>query len=192
MKPSPNIHKEISYCEKFIEQLAESKNLDDFERCWLQVLGSFERIWKKCESHYAKSPKWPRWNGEVSKVNKTDPLLQYLRNARGANEHGVEDITSRHQGGIGISAGSDKPLLIKQLVVGSGLITGEWDGDLKITFMPERVVLVSVTNFGKTYPVPSTHLGKKLPNSDALTLAKAALSYYKNLIKDADSFFADK
>ena len=189
MKPSPQIRIELQSCEALLEQLAKSDSESDFNEKWQRFLGHLERVWNKCINHFGKSPKWDGWKGGYEKQRRTDPLLSYLVNARGAHEHTVADITERKPGSIGIGAGRSGPVYIKRLQIGPEGISGEWDGELKVTFTPNRVDPAPVTNRGRTYTVPTMHLGASLPDSSALTLGKQGLEYYKRLVAEAEKFF---
>ena len=192
MKPSVNIHKEILACEKLLEELAKSANSDEFQDIWHRVLGHLERIWTKSVGYYKVSPKWSKWHQKEEAVRKAYPLLLYLTNARGAYEHKADDVTEKTGGGLAISAGSGKPVHIKKMTVSNGQVSGEWDGDLRVTFIPEKVDLKPVTNRGVLHKVPDIHLGKKLPSKDVIVVGQMGMKYYKDLIKRAEEFFADK
>ena len=181
MQPSPNIHSELCRCSELLEKLASTKSPDEFDDVWQRFLGHLERVWNK----------WNGWKGRFEKHRRSDPLLIYLTNARGAHEHTVADITSKKPNSIGIGAGPSGSVHIKQLIIEpNNLLRGEWDGDLAVTFIPGQVDPVAVTNRGKIYEVPTSHMGSPLPDTTALTLAKNGLAYYECLVKDAERFFA--
>lgn len=190
MQPSPHIHIELRRCTELLEQLALAKSPDEFDDVWQRFLGHLERVWNKCQNHFGKSPRWSGWKGRFEQQRRTDPLLSYLTNARGAHEHTVADITSKKPSSIGIGAGPSGSVHIKQLQIGpGGLVQGEWNGDLAVTFFPGRVDPVAVTNRGRTYLVPKSHMGSPLPDTAALTLGKHGLAYYECLIKEAERVF---
>ena len=79
-----------------------SPSLEDFEEHWKHFLHRLERIWNKMKAHYGRSPKWGNWSAPVKSVRRKDPLLSYLCNARGAEEHTTNEITDREPSSIGI------------------------------------------------------------------------------------------
>jgi len=190
MQPSANIHLELQRCAELLEELRSAGSPDDFDDRWQRFLGHLERVWNKCQNHFGKSPKWNGWKGRYERQRRTDPLLSYLTNARGAHEHTVSDITNKKPGSIGLGAGPGGSVHIKRLTIGpNGQIQGEWDGDLKVTFNPGRADPAPVVNRGRAYAVPTTHLGSPLPDTTAVTLGKAGLVFYKQLVSDAEHFF---
>ena len=190
MQPSLHIHTELQRCRELLDLLARTSSPLEFDDIWQRFLGHLERVWNKSQNHFSKSPKWGGWQGRYVNQRKTDPLLIYLINARGAHEHTVQDITNKTPGSIGLSAGSSGRVHIKSLQVGPDGITGDWDGDLAITFTPGRVDLAPVKNRGRTYAVPSSHLGIQIDNTSALTIGALGLEYYQNLVTEAEGFFA--
>ena len=91
MQKSENIHTELVKCEAILESMSYSNSASDFDDKWQQLLGYIERIWNKCNNHFMKSPKWSGWKGRFEIDRKNDPLLSYLKNARGAHEHAAQE-----------------------------------------------------------------------------------------------------
>jgi hypothetical protein len=58
-----------------------------------------------------------------------------------------------------------------------------------VSIIPWRVDATPVTNYGRTYEVPTSHLGTTLPDISLLTLGRAGLVYYQTLVSDAEGFF---
>lgn len=189
MQSSAQIHIELQRCSELLERLATAGTPADFEEKWQRFLGHIERVWNKCQDHFGRSPKWNGWKGRHERQRRIDPLLSYLINARGAHEHTVANIAERKPGAIGIGAGPSGRVHIKRLQIRANGIRGEWDGDLAVTFTPGRVDLVPVTNRGRTYPVPTSHLGAQLGDSSALNIGKQGLAYYQALVAEAERYF---
>lgn len=192
MQQTPQIRAELNRCELLLEMMAATSSAAEFQEHWHQFLGHLERTWNKCEAHFGKSPKWNGWKGRFDKQRRTDPLLSYLSNARGAHEHTVAEITEQTLGSMSIGAGPGGTVRIRQLRIGPEGIQGDWDGDLALTFTPGEVIPMPVTNRGRTYSVPKIHLGEKLPNSSALTLGRYALTYYRNFLAKAEAVFIER
>lgn len=189
MQPSPHIHLELQKCAELLEALEKAASTQEFEELWQRFLGNLERVWNKCLNHFGKSPKWNGWKGRFERERRIDPLLSYLSNARGAHEHTVADITTSQPASIGIGAGPNGSVHIKHLSIGPNGITGDWAGDLAITFIPGKVDPIAVTNRGRIYQVPDSHIGQKLPDKTVLTLGRYGLNYYVNLVAAAEKHF---
>ena len=189
MQSSPQVHAELQHCGQLLEELSHSTSPSDFDDKWQRFLGHLERFWNKCQNHFGRSPKWNSWKGRFEKQRRTDPQLSYLINARGAHEHTVADITEKKSGSIGIGAGPSGRVHIRHLHIGPNGISGYWDGDLAVTFTPDRVDPAPVTIRGRVYQVPTTHLGNPLADTSAIALGQHGLAYYRKVVVEAEKFF---
>jgi hypothetical protein len=95
MKHSDQLKIELSKAREAIKSMRNAKTIDEFEESWKTFLGRLERVWSKSINHFGKSPKWNGWKGKFESLRKSDPLLSYLVNARGAEEHTVNEIIKR-------------------------------------------------------------------------------------------------
>jgi hypothetical protein len=191
MQPSPTIHSELSRCEELLENLKASKSIDEAEEHWKAFLSRLERVWYKCEAHFRRSPKWNGWKGKYERARKQDSLLVYLINARGAEEHTVEDIVNKQSGSFSIGPGPTGSALIQRLAFTQEGIKFDGKGSLAITFTPARLTLLPVTNRGRTYPVPTEHLGAPISAVNLLEIASAGLRFYKTVVAETESFLVD-
>ena len=105
MQSSPKLQEELSRARDLVAAMEGSGTLSELEDHWKEYLGRLERVWFKAFAHYKRSPKWQGWQARFEKERKNDPLLSYLRNARGADEHTVSDIVEHQQSHIAIVPG---------------------------------------------------------------------------------------
>lgn len=180
---------ELARARDAVRKLAVATSIDDFEENWKEFLRRLERCWSKAQAHYGKSPKWGGWQGRIDKLRRVDPLLSYLVNARGAEEHTVNEITERHPGGIGINAAEGNSLYVERMEMNNGVISIKSPQKLRIDFIPDRVGLAPVTNRGRTYATPTSHLGNAVAPNDVQALAQMALDFYEQVLRDADAYF---
>lgn len=180
---------ELAKARAAIEAMRNAKTLDDFEESWKEFLGRIERVWNKAFSHFSKSPKWNGWKGKFEGLRKSDPLLTYLINARGADEHTVNEIVGKEPGGIGINAAEGDSLYIEHMEINNGNIFIKSPQKIKVDFLPTRTTLLPVTNRGRTYPVPTTHLGNHVDPRNVIAIADAGAQFYKNFLAQAEEFF---
>ena len=186
-KPWEQLEKAVS----FIEAMKNSKSLLEYEESWKEFLHNLERAWNKLTSHLKRSPKYQGWNerGRTEKIRRKDPLLSYLVNGRGADEHSVEDITKNESGGIGINPAFGKSLHINKLEIRNGQVTIDSDQPIRVDFIPGKVRLLPVVNRGRTYPVPTKHLDKDFDSDDPIKIAEMGIEFYKNYFNKAESYF---
>ncbi|MGH8384934.1 MAG: hypothetical protein ACRESJ_05485 [Pseudomonas sp.] len=190
MQNSPAPKLELDKALQSINAMENATSLDDFEEAWKGFLFRLERCFNKAMAHFKKSPKWDAWWGPYKKSRTTDELLAYLINARGAEEHSVEEIVGRDPGGVGISGVNGKPLRIQ-----GGKIHGDGNFEIrspdgfKIEFIPAKMTLLPVRNRGRDYPVPKTHLGADIDSNNVCSVAKLAHEFYSDFLSKAEQYF---
>lgn len=191
MQPITKPWEQLQKASLGIDKIKGSNSLDEYEDHWKDFLHNLERAWNKLTSHLKRSPKFQGWNrrGQVERLRKQDELLSYLINARGADEHSIEDITKKEAGGIGINPAQGNSLTINQLVIDNGNISFDADRPVKIEFISGKIRLLPITNRGREYKVPAKHLGKDIASTDPAKLAELALEFYKNYFKEAEGYF---
>jgi len=186
--PAPKI--ELDKALRSIDEMEGAATLDDFEEAWKSYLFRLERCFNKAYAHYKKSPKWDAWWGKYKKIRASDDLLSYLRNARGAEEHTVEEIVGREAAGIGIKAAQGDYLHMHSMVFDAqGNATMHADRPIKIIFLPEKMTLLPVLNRGLIYPVPASHLGNPIDMNNVTGIAKLGHSFYSSFIESAERYF---
>jgi hypothetical protein len=189
MQKSEQPHIELKLAMLSIDAMKTAASLDDFEESWKTFLHRIERIWNKVANHYGKSPKWNGWQGKFLKLRKEDPLLSYLINARGAEEHTVDDIVTRQAAGIGIGPAEGNYLYIEHMTIDGPNISIKSPQKIKIDFIAERTVPLPVKNRGRVYSVPISHLGNVIDSSSVIFIAEAGLNFYLELIKEVEHAF---
>jgi hypothetical protein len=180
---------ELHKAKHSITAMEKSSNLDDFEENWKSYLHRIERCFNKAVSHYKKSPKWDSWCGHYKRLRAGDHLLAYLINARGADEHSVEEITKRQGGGVGVNPASGDVLVLRNVSINGGSLSFETDQPIQMSFYPQKMALLPVKNRGRVYPVPVYHLGQKINPDDVCGVAKLAISFYSAFLEDAEKYF---
>lgn len=180
---------ELEKARTAIEAMRNAKTLDEFEKNWKAYLSRIERVWAKGLSHFGKSQKWSGWQGKFKPFRRSDPLLSYLVNARGADEHTVNEIVGREPDGIGINAAEGNSLYIEHMTINNGNIYIKSPQKIRVDFIPSRTTLLPVVNRGRTYPVPTTHLGKLVDPTNVIAVAVAGAEFYERFLSEAEEFF---
>ncbi|MCF8053657.1 MAG: hypothetical protein K9K75_00290 [Deltaproteobacteria bacterium] len=189
MQHSEQPHIELAKARVAIDAMRSAKALDEFEENWKEFLGRLERVWNKAFSQFGKSPKWNGWKGRFEGPRKTDPLLAYLVNVRGADEHTVNEIVGREPGGIGINAAEGNSLYIERMEINNGRISIKSPQKIRVDFLPARTTLLPVVNRGRTYPIPTTHLGSPVDPMNVVSVAEAGAQFYQQFLAQAEEFF---
>lgn len=192
MQHSDQPNRELDLARDSLEQLKAATSIDEAEECWKEFLSRIERCWNKATAHFKKSPKWNSWHGKYVNLRKKDELLCYLVNARGADEHTTENITQIQRAHHHIDAGPNKEHLLRWEPQPDGKIVVELGPGATITTSPATMTLLAVVNRGVCYKVPTTHIGAPLDGSSAITIAEAALGFYKIFLDEAERYFVSK
>ena len=191
MQPIDKPWEQLRRAESYIEKMTTASSLGEYEEYWKEFLHNLERSWNKLTSHLKRSPKYQGWveRGKTEKLRRQDQLLSYLVNARGAEEHSVADISKQQPGGIGINPAFGNSLHINKLEINNGQIHIDSDQPIRIDFIPGKVELLSVENRGRTYDIPSQHIGNDIKTNDPVEIAKLGVAFYKAYFEKAESHF---
>lgn len=189
MKKSEQPRIELAKAQACIEGMRNSRSLDEFEEHWKSLLNRLERIWNKTFHHFSRSPKWNGWKGKYEQLRKKDPLLSYLVNARGADEHTVNEITTRELGGIGINPAEGNSLYIENMAINRGHISIQSPQKIRVDFIPAKTVLAAVVNRGRTYPAPRSHRGNPIDPTKVIDVAETAVEFYRGFLDEVEAYF---
>lgn len=95
--------RDIEIAAKELGNMVHASNLGDLKTAWESFLFRLERAWEITERHVQRisGGRAQSWLSANAKLRRTDQLLQYLKQARNAETHG-----------IAISVGADKVISI--------------------------------------------------------------------------------
>jgi hypothetical protein len=169
--------------------MAAARGVNELDALWTEALRRIERCWSKIVAEMRPNARWQGWvrRGQIETQRSSDPLLAYLKNARGADEHGIVDITRRQDGGMGIGPASGNSLFIEKLEIRHGQIVElKSPQPVRVTFVPATFSLVDVSNRGVTYSVPKAHLGNPFTATDPVSVAVSGIAFYRAVIAEID------
>jgi hypothetical protein len=169
------------------EAMEKADSFKKLEDAWSDFLIAANRVYGKLEQGAKDNGKSSAWFGRKKHERKKDPLLSYLKQARDADEHGLQQISERKDGGFSLTA-KERPFHLYKLVSipGKGTrLTVDDPTAVEIRFIPSSISLIEVTNRGEKFPPPTQHLGKPLECTRAVGVAKHALRYLENLLTEA-------
>src|SRR5215218_1745734 len=104
-----------------LERMKAARDIEEFEDAWQDYLGSLEKSWVKVErSCQAYRNQFQPWQGKFARRRKKDPLLRYLKHARHADEHTIEEIIERVPGYRTLNPAYGKSWHIEHLEIRDG------------------------------------------------------------------------
>jgi hypothetical protein len=187
MKHSDGPRRELAKAEAALTAMRDTDDVNRRAEHWIELLHAIERVWSKSVAHFKKSPKWDAWHGKYLNLRRSDPLLSYLVNARGAEEHSDEQVVEPVLGSVGMKFPSGRGF-VKEMVIRGGRVVN-YDGDpMNVYVKHASLKKLPVVNRGKTYAPPTEHLGKPLSN-DEVDVATAAVAWYATFLTDAEAKF---
>ena len=205
---------ELSKARIAIEGMRGAIDLNALEIHWQDFLFRLERSWNKSVSYMKANPRFHGWSerGYAEELRKHDPLLSYLRNARGADEHTVEAIVSwepgaitvipvdrksmmnievwipyENGGAIGVTANGASSLsaatLLTRIPEEKQVVANQ---PVSVDFRPAKLRLIQITNRGRTYHPPASHLGKPLNELGPIEAAELGMTFYECYYRKAE------
>jgi hypothetical protein len=173
----------------YIKQIKAAKNYAEFQSAWTDFLIAMNTIYAALEQGSKAIPQSRQWFGTQKRERRKDPLLQYLHQARNADEHGIKPISALKPGKMELRA--EGSVLIKRLAVTGGQVLLDAEpnpqGKLAVAVTPGAAVLVPVTDdrFGTSFDPPSEHLGKPLTDASPIAVAELGFAFHEALVAEA-------
>ncbi len=193
-EPLHSAKRELVVAEKAIERMTNATSIDELEDEWKIYLSAIEKCWVKVERscQHVRNTFQP-WQGIFSNERKKDPLLRYIKHARNADQHGLQEIMEKKDPLSSMSIeGGESIAHIEKLVIEKGALV-EYRGNkpLIIENLPNRIELIPVKDSGNWYNPPKTHKQMRLPWPAPINVAVLGLEYYRDYVRQAElKFFA--
>jgi hypothetical protein len=150
-------------------RIRETESLDQLNAEWASVLNHLEKLWVKtgiaCKASRAG---FENWNKTWLKIREEDSLLVYMRQARHADNHSAQFLSSQVVGHL-------------MIVPGRGL-------GFSLLDTPELAVS-DVRNRGVLYQVPDSHLGQPLNTRDPRVLSVHGCNFYAEYLQEVRHSF---
>ena len=183
--------REVDKARFAINRMQTAVSFRSQQEIWVEFLGALERAWYKTVSVLRTKPGFKDWTdlNVTEKLRDTDPLLSYLRYARGAAEHSVEEVTVGEQS-IGINPAYGNVLYIKGISFVEGNMLIDSPQPLRVT-VTNRVRLLPVRSRRHTYNPPTAHLNAALTNSDPIYIGERGIEFYQSFIDKAEKFLME-
>lgn len=173
-----------------VKSMKAAKSMDEFESEWRQYLNAIEKLWQKTERccQHVRSAFQP-WQGRYHSLRRKDMLLRYLKQARDADNHSIQDVAVIKPGSRGYRFINPRGGLIKHMEIRNGQVV-HYEGDpMVVEETPPHPVAVPVKNNGEWYNPPSIHLDKPVANHHPTLLAELGIEFYSNFLKEVEHKF---
>jgi hypothetical protein len=170
--------------------MSRAKSLEQFEAEWRTFLNCLEKAWVKTERACQPfATTFQPWQGLFHRMRKKDMLLRYLKQARDADNHSVQDIAEMAPGSVGYRFVNPAGGYVKEMRIVNGAVD-YYEGDPMVAEVrPPHPVAVRVKNNGEWYSPPTSHLGQPVNTSHPADLARLGLAYYEDFVAQAERKF---
>lgn len=164
--------------------------MDEFEGEWRNYLNAIEKLWSKTERccQHVRNTFQP-WQGKYHQLRRKDMLLRYLKQARDADNHSIQDITAIQPGSRNFRFLNPTGGYIKEMQLIDGQLV-KYEGDpMVFEDVPPHPIAVPVKNNGEWYNPPTTHLDNPVKNHHPVLLAELGLKFYSEFIQAVEVKF---
>lgn len=184
---------ELRAAANAIASMKTAKSFDEFESSWRTFLNCLEKAWIKTERCcQPMRAKFQPWQGQYHRLRKKDMLLRYLKQARDADNHSIQDVAKVEPGHRAIRFANPKGGYIKHMEIrGGDIVAYEGDPIVVETKLPQ-VLAVPVKNNGEWFNPPTSHLGQPVLTLHPAALAELALAFYQKYIAEVEREFFGK
>ena len=182
-------HGRLRVATQQLENAAKAEWFEEFADSWYLFLVAAKNVYTTLEQGAKASAQSRQWFGARKNERKSDPLLQYLFQARDDDEHGLAHVLKLEPGHWRL--GAEGGMIVDRAVIEYGELV-EFKGRSKtgvpITYQetPPHPKLAAVTGRGNvTYHPPTEHKGQPLNDTLPLAVGRLGLAYLSDLIQDA-------
>ncbi|MDH2400775.1 hypothetical protein QCM77_12600 [Bradyrhizobium sp. SSUT18] len=180
----------LERCRALISEMSRTTTPEQIEKTWTDFLSHSQRFFSKLAAATTEGES-AAWFGRVKHERKTDDLMQYVHQARHADEHGLEKIAAPTDASITIDPiRAGESVTIKKMAAADGVLRIEGE-NAKVQFNPANAILHPVINSGRLYDPPTVHSGKPWTENNAQAVAKAALTFMERVSEEGKAFAID-
>jgi hypothetical protein len=167
---------ELDAARLAVDAIVTRPPVPEMRRAWQEFIDRLEKAWNKFKLECDQVNNRAALDA-ASDLRKTDPLLQYLKQARHADQHTLQPSTMY---GVGVEIclppGAEVHL---DFLKGTASAKG---GDVMLRTAKPVYCLLPVTNRGVTFQPPTEHLGRPLTDATPAAVARLALEFYEALV----------
>ena len=158
--PLRQAKQELTLAWEAVHALSKASTLDQAEIFWRQVLNHLEKVWVKAErSCQPFRAKFEPWQQTYHLQRNSDPLLIYLRQARDADNHSIQEVADVMT-----------------------LLSGTFGPPVRIRWSEPELVALPVINRGVTYEPPACDVGEGQTTKHPVVLATQGCNFYADYL----------
>ena len=165
--------------------MQQAPDLNALADAWELFLIYHQRTWNHCDAHYGTQGFWARLKPKFAARRKQEVLLQYVHQARHADEHGLGPIAQIHPAFTVVSNGT---LLGGSKIVGGGPSYIAPGSTAEVVFHPKGIIASPVANRGVLHDPPVLNGNSRPP---VLDVAAGAIQFYEDLFVAIDAAGGD-
>jgi len=162
-------------------KLTSCKKYQDIRMAWEDFILASGTFYSCLEQGAKVSPKSQSWFGKIKSERKKDNLLQYIHQARNAEEHGIVEISAPRNSFIELKS---QGAMVELRSDGKGT----WEVKHlsgRVNFPHDEIALLPVYNRGVPYSPPTHHLGTELTSQHPKEISKLAIEYFERVMREA-------
>jgi hypothetical protein len=165
--------------------LKASNDFEALEEHWERFLSEANRVSAKLKQAFNKGPQKDWWD-KHAEVMKTDPLLRYVKEARNAAEHSLQEIASEHKGSARqVTPTPEETQAAHQAAQKVGMPYALL-GLIEVILPHAKVI--EITKREGTFQPPKSHLGNPITDITPAAIGDLALAYFELMMKEAEQF----
>jgi len=187
--------KRVARASIALEAIRNATTLAEMEVAWTDYLLAHNSTFTVLEQGAKVSPQSRQWFGGIKRTRRGDPLLNYLHQARNADEHDIPSIVERRLAG-GITFG-EQPVPPGHKITKVGFVPAggketvllhDENGLSNVTALRPVMVLLRVfdSRFSQSCDPPKEHLGRPLNDPGPIGVAELGLNFLTNLVAQAE------
>ena len=188
--PLKHSRAELTAAERAIDAMRQAPTLEEFEAEWRDFLNHLEKAWIKVErACQPQAAAFQPWQGMYLRLRKKDMLLRYLKQARDADNHSIQDIAEVKPGSQSYRFINPSGGHIKRMEIVDGVVR-HYEGDpMTVEIRPPEPVAVRVQNRGEWFNPPTSHLDQPVESQHPVYLAELGLRFYTRFVQEAAATF---
>lgn len=196
-KPHAKAQKALEGAKLAHSRMTVATTFDAREHEWRSFLNWIDQVLSKLHAGYAGiGGRVEPWIGSQASIQRTDPLLLYLAQARNADQHTLGECVEVKPGQYEFIVPGTAPdggaVYIKLLEMRGGRVV-EYRGNTPAIehVTPARMEVLPVTSRGRQYAPPTEHLGSPVASRDPLVLADLAVRHYERVLREFQATFLE-